>query len=91
MKQLDSVPKSKRLTLVSMILVVVIGLFYVVWWEPTRTQIEVVQHDIQQLEQEIQRATNTTQELMELQAGVEELEKENVERRGTILPRRSGD
>ena len=86
MKQLDSVPKSKRLTLVSMILMVVIGLFYVVWWEPTRTQIEAVQHDIQQLEQEIQRDTNTTQELIELQAGVEELEKEMLKKGTRFYP-----
>ena len=86
MKQLDSVPNSKWLTLLGMILMVVIGLFYVVWWEPTRTQIEVVQQDIQQLEQEIQRDTITTQELIKLHAGVEELEKEMLKKGGLFYP-----
>ena len=85
MKQLDSVPQTKKLTLACMILVLVIGLFYVVWWEPTRIQIEMVQQEIQQLDQEIQRNTNTTKELMELQAGVEKLEKKLLKKRGPIL------
>ena len=75
MKRFDAVPNSQKLTILSILLGLIISLFYVFMWEPTRAQIDIVQRDIQQLEQDIQRDTYTTQELIKLKAGVEELEK----------------
>ena len=75
MRRFDSVPNSQKLTILSILLGLIVSLFYVFIWEPTRTQIDIVQRDIQQLEREIQRDTNTTKKLIQLQAGVEELEK----------------
>ena len=83
MKWFDAVPNSKKRTTLSMLLGLIISLFYVFMWEPTRTQIDMIQRDIQQLELEIQRNTNKTKKLTELRAGIEELEKEFL-RRGEL-------
>ena len=83
MKRLDSVPISKTLAFSCVMLMAVIGLLYVSIWEPTQTQIDMVLRKIQQLDQEIQRDTHTTKELINLQAGVEELQK-GLRKRGEL-------